>query len=460
MSDRYLVFLGDEAWRAAAVRDGDVHLAEVPFGADATAEGRVEAARKELTGLGHADQPIALVVPSSWCLCAAISTDGLERGARRRGMAFRLEEHLPCSAEEVVADYLPAAGARALGVCAQLERLEPVVDAFEAAGVRVRHVCPRAFLAAAHVVDRHARDAGAVLIREGRRQDGAPPAYDLVELRSGRPADWWWFAHDGAVVRERLAVWATSEDRPGPVVVLGDGGSTRPAELVPEGLQRVEMRELGGDRAAALHAAKVLAGDDSPWIDLRCDALAAPDPLRTYRRPLGALVAAVVLLLVSISGAAQWRGRRYQALREAYLAEQTDVCKEALPGQPVPRAGARGRLLSEKRKLAGIGGHESDASVSEAAASTSALEHLRQVLGSLPTDVRYRILDLNIQPDFIRLDGQARSHAEAEGVAIAVRQSGRYEVQPPKTQALRQGGVSFLFTARPRPASAGEGGTP
>ncbi len=463
MSDRHLVFLGDGSWRAAAVRDGDVHLIEVPLEPDATTEARVEAARRALADLGYADEPIALALPSSWCLCATIATDDLERGGRRRAMGFRLEEHLPCSAEEVVADYVPGTGGRALGVCALLAPVEPIVNAFEAAGVRVRHICPSAFLAAVHVVRCHAEGAGAVLVAEANGGEGdSPPAYDLVELRGGKPTDWWWFADDEAVVRKRLTAWTASEDRPGPVVALGDGGATDLADLVPEPLERVELRDLDRHRAAALHEAKLLEGDDSPWIDLRCDALAAPDPYRTYRRPLGALAAAVVFLLVCISGAAQWRGRRHLALREAYVSEQVDVFKEALPTQPVPRAGIKGRLLSEKRKLAGIGGREPGGAVPEATDAPSALAHLRRVLGSLPTDVRYRVLDLDIKPDYIRVDGQARDHAEAEGVAIAVRQSGHYEVQPPKTETLRKGGVSFLFTARPRraPAAGPGGGTP
>lgn len=79
--------------------------------------------------------------------------------------------------------------------------------------------------------------------------------------------------------------------------------------------------------------------------------------------------------------------------------------------------------------------------------------HLQRVLGSLPTDLRYRILDLNIQPNRIRLDGQARSHVEAERLAMALRQSGTYEVESPKTEVLKERGVSFLFNAIPRAGS-------
>ena len=157
------------------------------------------------------------------------------------------------------------------------------------------------------------------------------------------------------------------------------------------------------------------------------------------------MAAAAVLLALSVAGAMQWRGRQYQALGRQYVQQQAAVFREAMPGQRVP-ASIKARLTSERRRLEALGGEVDGAAP---AAGVSALAHLRAVLANLPADVRWRILDLNIQSSLIRVDGQALSHADAEGVASQLRQAGLYEVDPPKTQALRDGGVSFVFLARP-----------
>ena len=449
MSGPSILFAGDDAWRVGTVQDGRARVeAFAPAQEGATLEARAQAVGQQLAAQANERRPVILAPPSPWCLSATLATDGLERGGRRQAMGFRLEEHLPISAEEVVADYVDTGGGEAMGVCGELEKLREAVRALEAAGLDVRHICPAALLAAAYAAERHPQAGAVLIIGDGR---DAPAAYDLVELKKGKPARWWWFANDGPAARDRLSAWAAAQDAPAALVVVGQGD---PSHVLPPeraGFGPVEVEELGADHAAALHAAKVLAGAASPWTDLRRDALAAPDRYQAYRKPIGALAAGVMLLLVSVSGAMQWRGRQYEALGRRYLREQADVFKAALPDQRVP-ASIKGRLLSERRRLEGIGGQAAGDALA-AIKPVSALAQLRGVLGSLPADLRYRILDLSIQPDLVRVDGQARGHGEAERLATALRRSAAYDVEDPKTQALKEGGVSFLFTAKPRAAA-------
>ena len=67
------------------------------------------------------------------------------------------------------------------------------------------------------------------------------------------------------------------------------------------------------------------------------------------------------------------------------------------------------------------------------------------MLSILPTDVPYRILELSIQPDLIRIDGEARTYSEAEGVAVALRRSTGYEIEPPRHRPSKAG-VSVSFS--------------
>ena len=142
---RHLVFVSDEAWRlGVAPASGPVATA-----ADATLEARAAAIKEHLAALGDVGSSVILALPSAWCLSATVSTEGLDRSSRRRAMGFCLEEHLPIAAEDVVADYVTADDGTAMGVCAEFVKLEAIVTALEAVGLRVRHVCPAALLSAA-----------------------------------------------------------------------------------------------------------------------------------------------------------------------------------------------------------------------------------------------------------------------------------------------------------------------
>jgi len=442
MTDQYTVLIGDHEWRLATVRADGIHVEALSVAADATSSERVEALKSQLTAMGCADQPIMLALASSWCLGAVISTEDMERGNRRRAMSFRLEEHLPIAAEQTVADYIETGRTRALGVGAELDRLRSIVEMLEAAGIAVRHICPAAMLAAAYAVEQHSDIDGLLL---------ADRDYDLIELHKGRPVQWWWLADDESAVRDQLTAVTASRDQPIRLAVLESGRSMSQYLRAASTIEPVEVGQLTADQAAAHHAATILRDRASTWIDLRRDALAATHCHDSFRKPVNVMVAAVLFLLASILGVTQWRGRQHEALTARYQREQAVLFDKALPDQHVPASIMKSRLRSEERKLAGLTSHDQGGETIE---ETSALEHLYGVLSHLPTDTRYHLLDLNISPNLIRVNGQARSHVEAERVAVSLRASGAYEVEPPKTQVLRQRAVSFAFSARPRTREA------
>jgi hypothetical protein len=448
-SDQFTIFVGDGAWHVAAVRDAQARLAPVAA-ADAALPARIGALREQLVAMGYADEPVVLALASSWCLCANLSTEGLERGQRRREMAFRLEEHLPVSAEDLVADFINTRDAQAMGVCCELARVEPLVAAMEAAKIAVRHICPAATLAAEHAVGQHAQ-LGAVLLGW---QDNAAAAgatsYDVLEIEAGKLSRWWWLAGDGPAAGAHLAGVAATREQPVLLAVLGcDELPGQAGEYA--GLRRVDLQPPEAAQAAACQAARILQQGTSPWVDLRRDKLAAPQKHQVCAKPMAALVIAAAALLVAVSGVMVWRGWQYGAMLDQSLQRQSRIFRAAMPAQTVP-PNIKGRLQSEQRKLAGLAG--ASGSAGAAAATPSALVRLRDVLANLPGDLRYRILDLSIQPDLVRLEGQARSHVEAERLAASLRQSGLFDVEPPNTQAIRDAGVSFRFTAKPRASAA------
>ena len=146
-------------------------------------------------------------------------------------------------------------------------------------------------------------------------------------------------------------------------------------------------------------------------------------------------------------------------LVQAIALESDRLFLELFPGQappPVPRL----RLASEAQKLGGL--RMISADVPERAC---ALETLRLMAARLPKDIRMVILDVRVEPSSLVLEGQARSHADAEAIAAALRRDELLTVEPPRTERLVRGGVAFALTARPArqgdavasPASPGEG---
>lgn len=475
MPDAFVILPAPAAWRVGPAAGP---LAAVAAGPAAAPEELAQAAAEALKAAGYAGQGTLLAVPSAWCLCAAVRTDDLPPRNWRQAMAYRLEERLPVSAEDVVADFVPATdGDEALGVCVEKKALAPLVAALEGRGVAVDVVCPAALLALQHEAEQGAPSlTAAVLWRAGG-------AVELFCLRGRRPRAWYVLPDDPKDVRLHLEIEGVTVggEPAGPapmVVVVGDSAAAArwSADLrVPV----AHVSQAGGALAdgvladptaddpalpqALAMAAAVLAGGAVPWVNLRRDDLAVRDSLRAVRTPLTVAAAAVVLCLVSACAAMLWRAHRYDQLADRYADDQQAVFREAFPGRPVP-ADVKSRLASEERSLRGLAGGEPSARPPDA----PGLLALRDLLAGLPTDVRFRLLEARLDGAKFTLEGQANTHGDADAVAAALRQGGtdgpqarRFVVDPPRTEQLpaaSEGGgsqpVSFTITGSIVPATA------
>jgi len=421
---------------------------------------RAKRVRQALKSHGHGGEPILLARSAPDCLTATVSTEGVDRANRRRTLAFQLEEHLPLAAEDVIADYLEHPDGRALAVATELADLRGTIDALEQAGVPVAHACPASMLAAAEILpaDKRGSTEPALLI-EGSA------GWELIETRQARPVAWWWFGDDGASRDQRLADWADEQRRADLTPTLyhlapspNDSDASHASDPAPSAdrpglpadVHRIPVDTADVDEPVVRQAARVRDGSAAPWIEFRRDALAAPGRFATYRKPVAALVLAAIVLLVGVFTTGWYRAGQYRERAADHRAAVTDHFREALPDQRVPPVGVLQRMASEYRNLAGVGGQATDPRTAAELHPLPALTQLQVVLDVLPDDLRYRILDLTIQPDRVRIDGEAQQHAHAERLVLALRDSGWYTVDSPKTQSLRERGVGFVFTAQPR----------
>jgi hypothetical protein len=164
-------------------------------------------------------------------------------------------------------------------------------------------------------------------------------------------------------------------------------------------------------------------------------------------RPLK-VTAALMFALMAVVTAGSWLGAmRYDAQVSRLLDCERAVFSQLYPNASVPPA-VRKWLESESMRLAGVSG--ASGALPE---QPFALETLRKVAAGLPKDTRLRILDLRIEPGEVFLEGQARSHADAEVVARGVASAG-FVMEAPRTETLVKGGVAFTLAGKPGAPSA------
>lgn len=440
MNNRCTVLIDTHNWRLACADSDTTELRFIDVDDDASLEARALATAARIDEL-EGERAIVLAISSRDCLCARIDSEDLSRSGRRQAMAYRLEEHVPISAEQLVADYVISPSGT-LGVCAIVDQLQPIIDALEAAGLEVRHVCPAALLAGAQLVAQYPQ-ADAVLIHskpsEGEEQ------HDLLLLSNGRVHTWRWFSDRGSL-RESIELEVAMIDEPGDVSWLAVGEIPDIGIFEPTVVEDQTMESL-----AARMSARLLAGESPAWVDLRRDALTSTQAYERYQKPIGALVLSAAVMLVCVAGALYWRGVQFSEIAASMQAEQVQVFKQAFPDQRVPSGSVLSRMRSELRRLEGMSGQASLSSdPSDPLESLSALSQLHALLTALPADARYQVSNLTIQPQRVRFEGVAESHVVAERLAGAIRETGLYGVDPPSSRALGSFGVSYRFTAEPQ----------
>jgi len=85
----------------------------------------------------------------------------------------------------------------------------------------------------------------------------------------------------------------------------------------------------------------------------------------------------------------------------------------------------------------------------------NSLETLRQIMAGLPPAIHLRVLDIQLSPTEVFLQGQARTHSDAEAVNRALAASG-LTMESPATESLAGGGVSYTLVGKPAaPKKAG-----
>jgi type II secretion system protein L len=395
----------------------------------------------------------AILAPASTsCFFATIRVDAGISASDRAALLYELEDHLPIDAESMVADFValppqPGGDQAFAAVAVAFERLRQIADALEAAGIPVRSIVPATVLAARALCrgSKPAETIDYLLVDESK--------CDVVTIRGETIVDWKHLDLSANRLQRFRLLRNADPDRT--VVVGADAAQQAMVEAV---LGACEFAEDPLQRHLLRGAERALASHSKQWLDLRRDQLGPSDPLRPIQPQLRrAAVAATACLLAVIAGG-WWRTRRIESRIADVQSQQTQLFQAAFPGTPVPGALLR-RIRSEHARVLGSRGASADVDVPQ-----SAPDVLRELLASLPEDLRLRITSLDIADGEVQLDVQVRSPVDAGRLATSLAAAG-FDVKPPVTTQQDTGTFRSVLEAswgrsragQPTPGAASAG---
>jgi hypothetical protein len=451
----FVIITDRNRWHVARVAGPDVEIRPVAVNTGDDQGQPVQLAVDELKSLGYRSQGICLALGSEMVLADQIDCNNIPRKDRSAAMVFRLEEQLPLAAEQFTANFLPPAGGRSLGLAVQTADVQAIVDQLTEAGVETASICPAAMLAMWQCVRGSDKSSDYVILADEYRAE--------IFRTAGH---------------RQPITWSTS--KPGPEQLLGCLHAdmlafslvnscptvrlfgTLPADAAAalngdEGLDIIQSDQTPPLVATVLAAGALLSGRSAGWVDLRCGDLAPPNQWEK----LAGLTNLAALLLVTVMALTaamfHWRGSQYESLALASQRQQRDQYARLYPGRRGPLS-VISALRSELKRLSGISGAGDKIPL-----QVNALNALRSIIASLPPAIRLRIIDIRITPNSVFIEGQVRDHTGAELICQSIRRAG-FDMDPPRTEHLSRGGVSFTLTGKPRASdpqiAATNGGRP
>ncbi|NQU23850.1 MAG: hypothetical protein HQ567_21420 [Candidatus Nealsonbacteria bacterium] len=430
---QWILLEESKGYRIAAVGAQGVAFWEVPVSAGAGPKEVAAAAAKALEENDYRGSPLALALGPKSCLAATIRHQGRSMARDRQVMAYTLEEHLPLAAEKTVADFI-VFPEEALAVAVEVALVGPLVAALEKAGLPVQSVAPLPLLALRQDMEADAPKAPLVVLWQHEN------TVELFDVTDGRPRLWRSLAAEPNVLLRELHVLARTHREEFSVRThCLDGPLLDAVRSVPE-VQDLSPHATAMAEAAATVAARRLQGQMQGWIELCRSPIGSGDPYGPIRGALRAVTITAVMLALMVSVALSIRTYRTQRLAEQYRQDQREAFQRALPDRAVP-VGILSRLESEYQQMAGVTGQ-----ADVIPQPCSALRQLHQVLSALPSDLRYRVLEMRIESEQIYLEGEARHHGDADLLATELRNAG-FEVEPPHTQQLATEGVAWRINA-------------
>jgi hypothetical protein len=410
---------------------GSYQSAELSAAMEASANDVAKAAASTLQAQGSLDQEVILAVNDAHALATVLQHQG-RRGRQTTAMIYQLEESLPLSAEEMVCDFIMFRR-DALAVAADVNYLQPLLEALSRHGIRIRSITSQSLLAI-QGCDHESFGRGMPLVI-WRCEDHL----NCFVLQDGRPKIWRRISANADSASREIA-WLRHSIPDITTIVAVNCDSTTVAKECAPGLEVTNL-EIDPLESIGKAARRIVSGREAPWIELRRHPLGEFDPLFAARGRLRVLAASMAFLVVCVLGALGVQTHQNEQIAEQYYQKQVALFQELFPGQTVP-TGMRSRLESEHRKLTALTGKAQGMPQME-----SAIHTLFRATSPLPKDLRFRILEMRIDNTGLYIDGEVREHGDADLIATRLRDAG-FEIAPPRTERLADRGVGYVVSGQ------------
>lgn len=432
-----LILLGQTIAHFAIEQEGRWTWSEVVIDASATIETTAKQLVDVLNTADFYSGGLVLGVPAARCLPATFGASDLpDRDYTTR--LFRFEEHLPLSAEQVVAEFIDATPthhvAHTLGIAVERDWLERYVNAFELAGLAVDAIIPTTLLAARSQLP---SSSSALLISEP-----GEARWQLLVCDDGVPQQWLQLPDDIDALKQAIRVLSLQgieidSLRCVSVTLQNDRSG------LPEGMSKLERFESLAEETAA----DLLQGKTA-LINFRNHGLPAPDRLRLNRRAIDAMLVGVAAMLILLTLSFWIGAARYNAVSDHDQQMMMTRFHETLPGWPTP-SNFRAVVASERRRLSpGVDG---------AAVAPTALAMMLRVLPPLPQNSDVSLSELTFAPEHFDLAGTLDRYESSQPLSDAIR-AGGLNVSP--VQAHRVSDHSWEFTLSGQARSPNPAGRP
>ena len=369
---------------------------------------------------GYSGENVLLAISSRDCLSARFAVDIGRRRSRKHNyefLCYELEQHIPIEAEDVVADFI-VNGEEAFAVALELDRWERFILALQEHKITIDSICPWALLACQGALESGVDDCTKIVIESSN-------GTDIISLDSGKPKSWCFAKKGESLCQDSYPIRSQLESE---------------ADSVSE-IQRLQIDNDVASEFVRKFGGKIGRGIRRPWVQLARGPLQLSDPLRSIRTPLRLATVALVVLAIALSCSLWVRSAKLNESTRQLQTEQHKIFKTLMPNQPIP-IGIRSRLRSEFRNLEGL-----SAANTISANDSNLLKTIGHILPSLPPDLRFRVLELRMDVTGFTLEGETRTHSNADQIASALTND-TYRIGPPTTNQLAENGVGFRIEGR------------
>lgn len=369
---------------------------------------------------------IVLLIPDSWCLPATFNTNNIPKRHRKQALDYIMEEEVPLPVEEFVADYLSIGPeGQVFGICCEKSRLEKVVGEILECGQCVEYICPISLVELQKVVEKY-REPEVYIFRKNKHNN-------IFLIKENKPYIWMRTTHSSNELPLHLYHLVNKSSNIFKVALYGDACKDRTSL---NSLYRVEILEYS-DHAKDLTSFMDCIEFRKPWINFNRHSLVTPS--YDTKKSINVLFASILILFISLNIVIAYRISQYKSVISDNINKKSDIYTRTFPGDELLSDNLASLLQTEYDRLVAQRGQP------KMPISNSPLRTLYIILCNLPINIRFRIDNILLDQNKIKIEGESLTHSTASAIAKSLSKNTNWEMDMPRTQKIKGQGIRFTL---------------